>query len=207
MGRKYLFVINSFLAGGAERSLVEMLPRLVEDGVTPIIASLRYRDVGFEEEVRDAGYDVRLLPGKGRLSKAWALRRLIQVESPDLVYTSLFDADLAGRLATIGLDVPLVSNLANTAYDPARLADPNIDERRLRVVKWVDGFTSRHMTDHFHAVSQAVKDSTVETLGVDPDKITVAKRGRDSERLGRRSGERTAAARDTLGIPRSAKVV
>ncbi|MEN8239406.1 MAG: glycosyltransferase family 4 protein, partial [Actinomycetota bacterium] len=114
---------------------------------------------------------------------------------------------LAGRLATIGLDVPLISNLANTAYDPARLADPNIDERRLRVVKWVDGFTSRHMTDHFHAVSQAVKDSTVETLGVDPDKITVVKRGRDSGRLGRRSEERTAAARDMLGIPRSAKVV
>lgn len=187
--------------------MVELLPRLVENGVTPVVASLHYCNVGFEEEVREAGYDVRLLTGRGRLGKAGALRRLIKQESPDLVYTSLFDADLAGAIATIGLDVPLISNLANTAYDPARLADPNIDKRRLRVVKWVDGFKSRHMTDHFHAVSQAVKDSTVETLGVDPNKITVVKRGRDSDRLGRKSPERTAAARDILGISPRAEVV
>ncbi|MFV2000830.1 MAG: glycosyltransferase [Acidimicrobiia bacterium] len=207
IARKYLFVINSFLAGGAERSLVELLPRLVEEGVTPIIASLHYREVGFEEEVRDAGYDVRLLSGSGRLGKARALRRLIKEESPDLVYTSLFDADLAGSLATIGIDVPLISNLANTAYDPARLADPHINKRRLKAVKWIDGFTDRHMTDHFHAVSQAVKDSTVQTLGVDPDRITVVKRGRDSDRLGRRTPERTTAARAMLGIPEAAEVV
>ena len=207
MGRKYLFVINSFLAGGAERSLVEMLPRLVEEGVTPIIASLHYREVGFEEEVRDAGYDVRLLSGRGRLGKAWALRSLISHESPDLVYTSLFDADLAGWIATRGMRVPLVSNLANTAYDPARLADPNIDERRLKVIRSIDGYTSRHGTDHFHAVSQAVKDSTVETLGVDPTRITVVKRGRDSDRLGSRSIERTAAAREMLDLPEGADVV
>jgi glycosyltransferase involved in cell wall biosynthesis len=207
MRRKYLFVINSFLAGGAERSLIEMLPRLVEEGVTPIIASLHYREIGFEEEVRDAGYDVRLLSGRGKLGKALALRRLIKEESPDLVYTSLFDADLVGSLATIGIDVPHISNLANTAYDPARLADPNVDERRLRVVKWVDGFTSRHMTDHFHAVSQAVKDSTVESLRVDPNRVTVVKRGRDPDRLGRRTPERTAAARTELDIAPKADVV
>ena len=207
MGRKYLFVINSFLAGGAERSLVEMLPRLVDEGVTPIIASLHYREVGFEEEVRDAGYDVRLLSGRGRLGKARALRALIKQESPDLVYTSLFDADLAGWIATRGIDVPLISNLANTAYDPARLADPNIDERRLKVIKAIDGFTSRHGTDHFHAVSQAVKESTVETLSVDPERITVVKRGRDAERLGRRSPARRAEVRDLLGISQDAQVV
>jgi len=207
MGRKYLFVINSFLAGGAERSLVEMLPRLVDEGVTPIIASLYYREVGFEEEVREAGYDVRLLSGESRIGKARALRKLIQQESPDLVYTSLFDADLAGWLATMGMDVPLISNLANTAYDPARLADPNIDERRLRIIRSIDGYTSRHGTDHFHAVSQAVKDSTVETLGVDPDRITVVKRGRDADRLGLRTPERRADARHRLGIPDDALVV
>ena len=207
MGRKYLFVINSFLAGGAERSLVEMLPRLVDEGVTPIIASLYHREVGFEQEVRDAGFDVRLLRRKSRVGKALALRSLIRDESPDLVYTALFDADLVGWLATIGMDVPLMANLANTAYDPARLADPNIDTRRLSIVKAIDGFTSRHGTDHFHAVSQAVKDSTVETLGVDPDKITVVKRGRDAGRLGMRTEERKHAARELLGIPNEAQVV
>lgn len=176
MGRKYLFVINSFLAGGAERSLLELLPCLVDSGVTPMIACLNYREVGFEEDVRAAGYDVRLLSGRGRMAKIRSLRRIIKQERPDLVYTSLFDADLAGRIAAIGVDVPVISNLANTAYDPARLADPNIDARRLKLVQLVDGWTSRHLTDHFHAVSQAVKDSTVATLKVDPRRITVVKR-------------------------------
>ncbi|MEN8238285.1 MAG: glycosyltransferase, partial [Actinomycetota bacterium] len=192
---------------GSRVTLVELLPRLVEDGVNPIIACLYYRDVGFEEEVREAGYDVKLLAGRGRLGKAWALRKLIRKESPDLVYTSLFDADIAGWTATRGIDVPLVSNLANTAYDAARISDPGVDERRLRIVRAVDGYTSRHGTDHFHAVSQAVKDSTVDTLGVDSAKITVVKRGRDAERLGKRSPERSAKARGLLGIPIEAKVV
>lgn len=207
MGGKYLFVINSFLAGGAERSLLELLPHLVEQGITPVIACLDYREVGFEEDVRSAGYDVRLLDGSNRLGKIRSLRRLIQVEQPDLVYTSLFDADLAGRIAAVGLDVPVMSNLANTAYDPARLADPNVDGRRLRIVQLVDGWTSRHLTDHFHAVSRAVKDSTVETLKVDPDRITVVKRGRDAERLGRRTPDRRAASRAMLGVDEAAEVV
>ncbi len=44
-------------------------------------------------------------------------------------------------------------------------------------------------------------------LGVDPDRITVVKRGRDSDRLGRRTPERTPAARAMLGIPETAEVV
>jgi len=200
VSKKYLFVINSFLAGGAERSLLELLPEFVEHGVTPIIAALQYKDVGFEEEVREAGFDVRLMPDGGRLTKIRALRKLIKDEEPDLVYTSLFDADLAGRLAAIGVGVPVMTCLVNTAYDPARLADPGIDTKRLKVVQTIDGFTARHLTDHFHAISDAVKDSTVETLGVKPENVTVVKRGRNTERLGDASPERRSSARATLGL-------
>lgn len=207
MGSKYLFVINSFLAGGAERSLLELLPVLVAHGRTPIVACLRYRDVGFEEEVRAAGFDVRLLPGGNRLAKILSLRRMILQERPDLVYTSLFDADVAGRLAAIGTDVPVMTNLANTAYDPARFDDPNVAAMRLKAARWIDGFTARHLTDHFHAISQAVKDSTVETLGVPAERISVVKRGRDAARLGERTPERRSAVRARLGIAPDAAVL
>jgi glycosyltransferase involved in cell wall biosynthesis len=163
--------------------------------------------VGFEQEVREAGFDVRLLEGKGLVAKARSLRSLIKEMRPNLVYTSLFDADMVGRMACIGIDVPLMSNLANTAYDPARLDDPNVDARKLRVVKMVDGFTARHLTDHFHAVSQAVKDSTVDTMRVKPDRITVVKRGRDENRLGHAGPERRRAVRMRLGLVEDADVV
>ena len=207
MGSKYLFVINSFLAGGAERSLIELLPGIKAKDITLIIACLYRREVGFEDEVREAGFDVRVLPGSNFLSKTLALRRLIKTERPDLVHTALFDADLAGRLASIGLRVPVMTTLANTAYDDARRGDPNVNARRLMVVKWIDGLTARHLTQHFHAVSQAVKDSTVERLGVSPDRITVVKRGRDETRLGERSPERRSAVRRELGLADDAEVL
>lgn len=206
-GVTYLFVINSFGAGGAERSLLEFLPKLAATGVRPVIACLSRSDVGFEDEVRAQGWDVRVLAGTGRLAKIRSLRALIRELRPALVYTALFDADIAGRIAAARTGVPVVSNLANTAYDPARLADPNVDARKLALVRMVDGFTARHLTEHFHAISDAVKESTVETMGVEPERISVVRRGRDPARLGEPSPERTAAARALLGLPPDALVV
>lgn len=203
----YLFIVNSLGAGGAERSLVELLPQLVAGGIRPVIACLASPDVGFEEEVRTAGYDVRLLEGSGRVGKTLALRKLIGAVRPSLLYTSLYDADITGRIAAIGTHVPVMSLLANTAYDPARLGDPNIRPWRLRLVKLLDGLTARHLTDHFHAVSQAVKVSTVATLHVDPDRVTVVHRGRDATRLGRASHERRSAMRAALGLSDDDEVV
>jgi glycosyltransferase involved in cell wall biosynthesis len=207
MGAKYLFVINSFLAGGAERSLLDLLPELARRGVKPIVATLRVSEIGFEQELAVAGYQSHTLRAKGRLGQVRALRKLIRSLRPDLVYTSLFEADLVGRLACIGLGVPVMSNLANTAYDPARLADPNVDARRLKIVQVVDGITARHLTDHFHAVSQAVKDSAVATLGLAPDRITVVKRGRDAGLLGSAGPGRRAEVRAALGVAHEAEVV
>ena len=207
MGFKYLFVINSFLAGGAERSLIELLPGIRAKDITLIVACLYRREVGFEDEVREAGFDVRVLPGSNLASKTLALRRLIKEERPDLVHTALFESDLAGRLASIGLRVPVMTTLANTAYDDARQGDPNVNLRRLKVVKWIDGLTARHLTQHFHAVSQAVKDSTVEQLSVPAERITVVKRGRDEARLGERTSERRLAVRKALGLADDAEVL
>jgi glycosyltransferase involved in cell wall biosynthesis len=148
-----------------------------------------------------------VLAGPGRLAKIRSLRALIRELRPALVYTALFDADIAGRIAAARTGVPVVSNLANTAYDPARRADPNVDARKLALVRMVDGFTARHLTEHFHAISDAVKESTVETMGVEPERISVVRRGRDPARLGEPSPERTAAARALLGLPSGALVV
>ena len=204
---KYLFVINSFLAGGAERSLLELMPVLAERDIDPVVVTLYRREVGFEDEVRAGGWDVRQLGSGGWLGRIRELRKMIKAESPDLVYTSLFDADLVGRLAGVATRVPVVSNLANTAYDPARRSDPNVNTRRLALVQAADGFTARHFTDHFHAVSQAVSDSSVETLRIDPSNITVVYRGRDVSRLGEPSPERRAMSRGELALGADDEVI
>lgn len=203
---KYMFVISSLNAGGAERSLIELLPRLMDGGAEPVLVTLQ-RGGRFEKEARAAGYGIVHVTARGWIRRILDLRRLIRSEKPSLLYTSLFDADQIGRVAAIGTGVPVISNLANTSYESARLQDPNVRRWRLRIVWAVDKFTSRRLTDHFHAVSETVKDSAVEQLGVDPNRVTVVRRGREKSRIGQMSSERRRRVRESLGIDEGAEVV
>jgi glycosyltransferase involved in cell wall biosynthesis len=95
----------------------------------------------------------------------------------------------------------------NTSYDSARLADPRVPPARLWAVKLVDGWTARHLTNHFHAVTEAVKRSAVAALGIPPSRITVIERGRDRGRLGKPGPERRGAARARLGLSDADEVI
>lgn len=205
--RTYLFVIDSLSTGGTERSLLELLPRLDARGVNGTVVCLHRIDSGFEQEAVESGIAVEFLEGHSLLGKLRSLRRLVSRVRPALVYTSLFEADLVGRLATVGFHIPVVVGLVNTAYDEARYADPNIVARKLLVVQMIDRLLARFRTDHFHAVSEAVKSSTIASLGVPADRITVARRGRDPVRMGERTQERRAASRRRLELPADAEVV
>ena len=45
---------------------------------------------------------------------------------PDLIHTTIFEADVIGRIAAIGTGVPVITSLVNTPYEPIRLQDPNV---------------------------------------------------------------------------------
>lgn len=133
---------------------------------------------------------------------------MIRDEKPRLLHTTLFDADIVGRLAAMGTRVPVLTTLANTTYDAARVAgDANLSRGKLNLVRAVDAMTARGLTDHFHAVSEAVKESAVKHLGINPDKVTVVRRGRDPVRLGRRTEDRRRMAREKLGFGPDARLV
>jgi glycosyltransferase involved in cell wall biosynthesis len=95
----------------------------------------------------------------------------------------------------------------NTPYVAARLADPNLRRTLLAAVRLLDSWTARHLTDHFHAITTAVKDAAVETMGIRPERITVIERGRDPARLGEPGVERRRRARAALGLADDAPVV
>lgn len=200
-GRPFVFLINSLIPGGAERSLVELLPQLVERGIHPIVLCLNSREIGFQQEVIDGGYDIRFVAAGSFPGRVREVRNLIRRDNAALLHTTLFDADLVGRIAALGTGVPVVSTLANTTYDAARVAgDENLTPLKVAAVRFVDGLTARRMTSHLHAVSSAVKDSAVAHLGVAPGSVTVVRRGRDPVRLGRSTPERRKAAREMLGL-------
>ena len=203
---RVLFVINSLGTGGAERSLSEMLPALSARGIETAIVCLGHREEGVEGSVTRE-YDVTFLPASSLPARVLALRGLIKSTRPDVVHTTIFESDVAGRLAAFRLPCAVLTSLVNTSYEPERLADPNVRAWKLAVTRMVDGFTARHLTDHFHAITQAVADSAVRRLGVDPARITVVHRGRDRRRLGEPSRQRRDSMRSALGIDPDALVL
>jgi glycosyltransferase involved in cell wall biosynthesis len=110
-------------------------------------------------------------------------------------------------VAAAGSDAALVTSLVNTPYDAVRLHDPNVRRLSLRAARWVDGWTARNMTTHFHAVSESVKRAALDDLRIPPDRITVVPRGRDPERLGVPSPARRLASRRALGCAPDDEVI
>lgn len=197
---KVLFVIDSLGAGGAERSLDEMLGPLVSMGANVTVACLKTTDVGFQRGVVARGHDVRLVRGRFTATRVLDLRHLITDLRPDVVHTTLFEADVVGRLAAVGTRASLLTSLVNTTYDPVRLGDPRVSAPKLRASRMIDGLTARHLTDHFHAITHAVKDAAVEALGIRSELVTVIERGRDPARLGEPSPDRRERSRRSLGL-------
>jgi glycosyltransferase involved in cell wall biosynthesis len=199
---KVVFVINGLGTGGSERSTAEMLPFLVEAGITPIVVCLYSRQEGIEKGVRSNEFDVRILSGGNLFQRVRELRRLITIERPDVVHTTIFEANITGRFASaFGGRPPVITSLVSTPYSKVRLRDPNIKAMRLSAVRMIDGWSARHFSTHFHAVSSAVERAAVEGLKIAPDRISVIHRGRAAERLGRPSFRRRIRARGMLGIP------
>ncbi len=210
-------LINRLAHGGAERSLVEMLPLFARAGVRPIVTTLAPAPDELERDVVAAGFDVHVMRGRqfafrsrdvrGLVLAVRDLRTLIRREKPDLVHTSLFAADVAGRLSAVGSPAATLTSIVGNTYAPERLDDPNVTAMNLRACRIVDKWTGHVVNDHFHAISHAVKESAQAALKIPDDRITVIHRGRDGERLGRASAERRVAARRALGIEPDAEVV
>jgi glycosyltransferase involved in cell wall biosynthesis len=200
MSLRIAYLIDSLGGGGSERSLAEMLPYLVRAGVEPRVFVLTEPEAGFSNLVRTDGIAVEALPVGSRLRKLLALRRHLAEWRPQLLHTALFYSDVLGRIAAIGTGIPVLSSLVNSGYSPERRSDPRVRRWRFETVRRIDGWTSRHLTDHLHSVSQATKESAVRWLGLPPEKITVIRRGRDLERLGEPGPERRRRARAKWNI-------
>lgn len=204
---RVLHLINGLGAGGAERSLAELLTIYESLGIESSIACLHRTTEGVEDAVLSGTATVRFLPATGLPSRILAVRRILREFRPAVLHTTLFEADILGRLAAVRTRLPVLTSLVNTSYDSARLRDTNIDARKLAVVREIDGLTARRLTSHFHAVTEAVKVSAVDALRIDPANVSVVERGRDPERLGRPSPARRAEVRERLGIHPDAEVV
>lgn len=202
---RVLHLVESLARAGAEQSLVTMAPRLIEEGVDLHVGYLIERD-GLRPALESARVVVHSLD-TGRRSRAAYLRetlRLVRQVAPDVVHTTIFEADLAGRVAAAVARVPCVSSLVNTAYGPEE--SRGLRRNRVMAAQAADAATAALVT-RFHAVTPHVADVMGRRLLIPRRKIEVIPRGRDPQTLGSRSVERRTATRTRLGLPADAPVV
>jgi glycosyltransferase involved in cell wall biosynthesis len=195
-----LYLIDSIgVPGGAEESLAMLAPEYRKLGVELDVAFLHERP-GLQAELEAAGAQLfSLAGGGGRAAWLRRARSLIRERHPDVVHTTLFEADIVGRIAARLTGTPVVSSLVNASYGPEHHANPQVKSWKLRSALVLDAATSRLAT-RLHAVSTLVADVMAPRLRFPRERIDVVPRGRSPDRLGIRTLDRRSAARSALGI-------
>ena len=201
-----LYLIDSLAVGGAERSLASMAPYLVAAGVRLDVAYLRARP-GVHDALREGGATLFPLEGPGgRVGGLRRVYRVIRERRPDLVHTTLFEADLLGRMAGRLARVPVVSSLVSEGYGSEHVSEPGLRRWKVRAAQAADAATARSVV-RFHVPAEHVADSMARHLHVPRDRFDVVPRGRDPDLLGRRSVRRRGAVRSRLVIGRDVPLV
>jgi glycosyltransferase involved in cell wall biosynthesis len=204
-GIRLVCVIDSLVPGGAERSLAALAPHYAARGVDLEVAYLHDRP-GVQDELERAGAVLHWIGGRGRVDWVRRLTELLTRRQPELVHTTLFESDIAGRIAARRAGVPVVSSLVSELYGPAHFGTPGLQHWKLRGAQFVDAMTAR-LTVRLHAVSAFVADSMAHRLHYPRDRIDAIPRGRDSRVLGTRTSSRRAAARERLGLAPDIRVL
>ena len=201
---KLLYVIDSLAPGGAEMSLAEMAPALVAAGIDLHVVPLGSR-LDLKERLEEAGAQVHV--GSGPRSRSAFVRRvaaLIDVLRPDLVHTTLFEADISGRVAARLKSTPSSTSLVGDTY--GRRPASNIARAKLRAARTLDQATARFAC-RFHAVSEHLASSAHSHLSISRGKIHVIPRGREQARFPFQPAGVREAIRDGLGLPIETPVV
>ncbi|HSH59752.1 MAG TPA: glycosyltransferase family 4 protein [Acidimicrobiales bacterium] len=198
---KVLYLITVLAPAGAEQSLVAMAPSLARRGVRLHVAYLRDRPgTVLPQQLQKAGVEVSSLVGLGGPIRR--LRRIVQLvrrHHPDVIHTTLTEANLLGRVAGALTRTPVVSSLVNVSYGPEQRAAPGSSRLGLRLRHLLDLLTVRRVV-RFHAVTHLVAEVMAPRLGIPLTRVEVVPRGREPELLGRRSPERRARARQSLDV-------
>ena len=173
---RVLYVIDSLSPSGAELSLVAMVPGLIARDVSIDVTYIRDR-AGLKAQLEEAGgRGIPLGDPPNRLAGIVRLHRLIRSVRPDLVHTTLFEADVIGRTAARLSGIPAVSSLVNVHYGPEQLADRSLRPSRVRAARAIDAITARSCV-RFHAITEHVADVMAPRLRIRRDLIDVIREG------------------------------
>ncbi len=189
-----LLIIETLNRGGIENVLLRLIPKLKEEGWSSTIITLK--DGGeMLQEYQKAG--ITVIPLNQRYFLTLKTGRLIRDNirdlQPDLIVTTLFKADMIGRLfLRFFVQQPIIPYLVTTYNHPRYWI--------ARVFEWL----TKPLASHYIANSEAVQKFYEERLGVKSGKIVVAPNGVDTDAFQSADAKHV---RSELKLPSNAFVV
>jgi glycosyltransferase involved in cell wall biosynthesis len=200
-GIKVIHLIPSLSYGGAESMLVKLISSSDRSLLSHVVVSMTSRGP-LTKDIENAGVPVIALgmpSGIPHPAGLWRLHALLSHESPDVLSTWLYHADLLGSLA------------ATMARVPAVVWNVQCADLDLREHPWHLRWTVRILGPMSHWPSAVVVNSRAgqlasERLGYRPRRWELIPSGFDLERFAPREGARSEV-RATLQIPSSSRLV
>ena len=174
---KILIVIDGLGAGGAEMSTALMCDYLKDKSIPFEIVCLQKKKIGVQEDMVAKGYKIYFLNHLNYPRQVLFIKNLIQKNKYTVVHSILLKSNLRVRFARMLTKFVHVESLVNETYSEHRLSDPRVNKFFLQQYLLLDKLTSRFV-DHFHSITEAVKQHYIEKVNVDPGKISVIYRGR-----------------------------
>ena len=154
---KIAYLIGGLPYGGVESWLFDLTHALLRrPDISPTIVNVSGTGVRHPEFVA-SGLDVRTIGHSTdclkttRLDTALRLRALLKELQPDIVHTVHFSADYFGRLAALGLKVPVITHIRNTKHERSlhrRLASKLLSFRTDLYLAVSHGAAQTIRTDH-----------------------------------------------------------
>lgn len=195
---RLLYVIDSIGRGGAETSLGAMAAGLTERGVELHVLPLD-PNREHQRDVLEAGGAVIHQDGT-RGNRAQNMSRVVKIAravKPNLIHTTLFEADIAGRTAALIAGIPSSSSIVSDSYGASHYQESN--RLKLHLARALDAATSVPAR-RFHAITEAIADNVAPRLRIPRTKIEVIPRGRDPQTYRFRPDGVRAEVRRSLGI-------
>lgn len=176
---RLLYVIDSIGRGGAEASLAAMAPGLVESGIEFHVLPLSTTRLQQSPLLAEAGVDVHQhLYAQNRIGNIRSVHEVARKVRPDLVHTTLYEADIAGRVAARALGMPVSTSIVSDSYSGSHYREVNTI--KLHMARAADALTSLQ-ANRFHAITAVIAHNVGSRLGIPQRKIDVIPRGRDPQ--------------------------
>jgi len=192
-----LFLFAKLVIGGAERTIIDLVPRLNRDEFNPLVVCLKEK-AAFGEEMQRRGVPVieKLARSRYDLSVLPKLARIIRQHRTNAIYTLDHDnAMFWGRVVTLLFNIPVSLTVIHTTV--RRDGSDTINFL---------GKAFMPLTDRLIATAAGSWRYLVEHQGIHPRKVALIYNGVDLEGIQEARRRKRLSKRD-FGIPDDAKVV